>query len=345
MAEIATGRKRILVFGSTFLDSGVANPANESIGKRLLEQAVAMSSTPCRIEYRCDRNPREPLDSKDFQDVVAVIADLEQYDAHFLASVGRTSGGSLALIARYGVGYDNVDCKAATEHGVIVTNAPGSNTLPTAELAVSTILDVAGRRVQFHNMAKGQLSHEKLTRLDVYNRTLGIIGVGAIGKAVVELFKGFQSNVLLYSAYRDHKWATTNNATYTTMETLCSQSDIISLHAAGNRQLIGKAELSLMKKTCVLVNCARGCLVDSREVYLAVKDERLWGYGADDSWPEANPELDGLNIILSPHVGADTDSGRMNMQRMTATAVFAFLQNKLPHSVVNSEVLSAFDWL
>ena len=135
------------------------------------------------------------------------------------------------------------------------------------------------------------------------------------------------------------KWAEKNNVNYTSLENVCKNADIITLHASSNKTIITQSEIDLMKPTTVLVNCARGILVDNRAVYQAVKDGKIWGYGLDEIWLEKDMPLDGLNIIVSPHVGSDTDMGKIGMQLMSTEAVIDFMNNRTPKYVVNKKVL------
>ncbi len=328
---------RIIVFATSFLDELITHPPEEGTGKGLLD--VLESETGVRIDYRCERNPAEPLTAAELEGATAVIADLEHYDAELLGKVGVGAGGTLGLIARYGIGYDSIDMAAATANGVIVSNTPGANARPTAEWAVATILDIAGRRIPHYRTASRGRPKQGPSRLDVTGRTLGVVGTGSIGKQVVELLSGFRMDVIATDPYPDEEWAREHGVTYVSLEELCSRADFITLHAAVKKQLIGPAQLELMHPTTVLVNCARGQLVDEEAAYRAVKDGELWGYGLDEIWTREDLELDGLNITVSPHVGSDTDSGKANMQAASARAVSNYVRGGRPEFVVNPEVL------
>ena len=332
--------KKILVLATSFLDEMITHPKEEGKAKQMLDELAGNSNNQIEILYRCDRNPEDPLQVEEFEDVTAVIADLEKYDRKFLSEVNKSAGGSLGLISRYGIGINSVDIDAATEFGVIVANAPGCNALPTAEWTQSTIMDVAGRRVLHYNTASAGKSKEGPSRLDITGKTLGVIGTGTIGKNVVKLMKGYDVNVLAYDIYPDHQWANENNAQYSSLKDICSNADIITLHASSSEMIIGQEEIDLMKPTTVLVNCARGILVDNRAVYEAVKKEKIWGYGLDEIWTEKDLPLDGLNIIVSSHVGSDSDMGKIGMQVMSAEAVVDYMSGETPKHVVNQEVLN-----
>lgn len=330
--------KKILVLATSFLDTLITHPPEEGKAKEMLEQLVKESGGEVEVIYQCKRNPEEPLRVEEFRDVTCVIADLERYNRDFLSQVGIKKGGSLGLIARYGIGYSSVDIKAATDCGVMVTNCPGCNALPTAEWAQSTILDIAGRRILHHQQASRGKGKEGPSRLDISGKSLGVIGTGTIGKLVVRLMKGYEMKVIVYDPYPDREWARENRVEYLPLKKLCQTANIITLHAACSETIIGEEEIKLMHPTTVLVNCARGILVDYKAAFYAVKEGRIWGYGVDEIWP-GNLSLEGLNIIVSPHVGSDTDRGKLGMQLMSTQAVVDFMRGKVPQYVVNKELL------
>ncbi|MFC1562739.1 NAD(P)-dependent oxidoreductase, partial [candidate division KSB1 bacterium] len=322
-----------------FLDELITHPNEEGKAKQMLDELAVDSNGEIEIVYRCDRNPEEPLQIEELEGVTAVIADLESYDREILSKAGIKAGGSLGLISRYGIGYSSVDVESVTKYGVILTNAPGCNALPTAEWTQSTILDIAGRRILHYNTASAGKPKEGPSRLDITGKTLGVIGTGTIGRYVVNLMKGFNMKVIAYDIYPNEEWAVENNVTYTDLKYVCKNADIITLHASSSLTIIQQEEIDLMKPTTVLVNCARGILVDNRAVYNAVKDGKIWGYGLDEIWLEKDLSLDGLNIIVSPHVGSDTDMGKIGMQVMSTEAVIDFMNGRTPKHVVNKDVL------
>ena len=330
-----------MVFASTFLDKLPTHPREEGEGKKILDKLENDPGLSVRIEYRCERNTLEPVKPGELKGVHAIIADVEDYPGPVLSQAGTRSGGSLQLIARYGVGVNSVDLEAATGSGVIVTNCPGCNSVPVAEWAHSTIMDVAGLRILHHGRASTGHGKGGPSRIDISGKTLGVVGTGAIGKAVVKLMSGYGVKVLACDPFPDTGWAGTCSARYITLAELCSQADIITLHASAGETIIGENELALMKPTTILVNCARGFLVDTGSAYAAVKEGRIWGYGLDEVWTDRELPLEGLNIVLSPHVGSDTDRGKAVMQLMTARAVADFMNGNTPPHVVNPEVLGS----
>jgi len=334
-------KKKILVLATSFLDNLISHPADEGKAKQILTDLEAEHPNEIEVIYRCDRNHEEKLTVEELENVSAIVADLEIYDGDLLSKVGKKVGGSLELIARYGIGFVSVDLEAATEFGVMVTNAPGCNAVPTAEWTQSTIMDVAGRRINHYSTASKGKVKEGPSRLDVVNKTLGVIGTGTIGKNVAKLMSGYDVKILANDLYPDHNWAKENNAEYVSLEEIYIKSNIITIHASASEQLIGQKELDLMKETTILVNCARGILTDNRVIYNAVKTQKIWGYGLDEIWTEEDLPLDeDLNIIVSSHVGSDTDSGKIRMQIMSTEAVVDFVKGKIPTHIVNKDVLN-----
>lgn len=327
-------RQKIVVFATSFLDSPVRNHPDAGRAREILENAA--TAQDLLVEFRCDRNPADPLEPSELADVVAVIADLERYDAKLLESVGDGCGGSLRLIARYGIGYNNIDVAAARRCGVIVTNTPGASAPPTAEWAVTMMMAVAGRGIMHHQRAAAGLKKSGPSRLDLYGSTLGVVGTGTIGRRVVELLTGYGMRVLADDLYPDGEWAESRGVEYTDLETICAESDFLTLHAAGEERIIGEEQLRRMKSSAVLVNCARGPMVDSHAAWTAVKQGRLYGYALDEIWEHPELPLEGLNIQVSPHVGSDTDQGKLRMQTISAEAVLQYLAGETPTNIVNA---------
>ncbi len=333
--------EKILVLATSFLDDLMTHPVEEGKACRILDELAEASDGSIEIEYRCDRDRTKPLEAEELARVTAVISDLELYPRELLKEVGAVSGGTVRLISRYGVGFDAVDLEAATEYGIMVSNCPGCNARPTAELSVATILDVAGRRIPHHETASRGKMKEGPSRLDVSEKTVGIIGTGSIGKHVFGLMKGFNVSGVAYDLYPDSAWAGQSGVRYLdSPDAVCEQADIITLHASSNDTIITRTQIDLMRQTTVLVNCARRHLVDNEAVYYAVKQGKIWGYGMDEIWDLDLP-LDGLNIVVSPHVGSDTDMGKIGMQVMSAQAVVDYMQGVKPLTIVIREVLKA----
>lgn len=314
----------MLVLASTYLDPLPTGPEDEHAGRRMLSALEA--DAVARVTYRTDRNPELPVEAKELAGIHAVIADLETYSRTLLARVGRAAGGSLELIARYGVGVDAVDLDAAEDYGVAVANTPGANSLPTAELALTALLDLACRRIPLHLRAAAGLRKTGPSRLDVTGSTVGVVGTGRVGRRLVDLLAGFRPTIVAFDPAPDPAWAAAAGVRYLPLDELLPICDFVSVHASSRECILGPREISLLRPTSCLVNCARTHLVDTEAVHAAVAHGRLFGYALDDPWPRPDLSLDGLNIVTSPHVGSDTDGGKAAMRRMSAAAVDEWLR-------------------
>ncbi|MDF1568020.1 MAG: NAD(P)-dependent oxidoreductase [Spirochaetaceae bacterium] len=326
--------KKIIVFATSFLSELLTHPEKEL--EPLTNLKAAADRHGLDLVLHCDRDSGEPISVQEIQGAVAVIADLEPWPNKVLRQVGRRFGGELEIIARYGAGTSNIDAETAADAGILLTNTPAANAVPTAEWAVSTLLDVAGRRTVHHNRAGRGLGKTGRSRLDVSNGTLGIIGTGSIGKSVARLLSGFNMKLIASDPYPDRDWAEQCGAEYTDVKSLCRLADFITVHASGTVQIINSDMIDLMNANTVLVNCARGHLVDNAAAYRAVREGRLYGYGIDEIWNHSDLLLSpGLNLAVSPHVGSDTDRGILGMRKMSADAIVDFLDGRMPVHAVN----------
>lgn len=258
----------------------------------------------------------------------------------------------LRIVANVAVGYNNIDVEAASERGIVVTNTPGVLTETTADLAFALILATARRLseadpyMRAGNYKQWQLFQPHLG-LDVYGKTLGIVGMGRIGAATARRGAlGFDMHVL-YHGHHDHEEADNNwGAQRVDLDTLLRESDFVSLHvplADETRHLITARELGLMKSTAILINTARGPIVNEEDLVIALRDGVIAGAGLDvyEEEPQMKPGLADLykHIVLTPHVGSATTQTRLRMSMTAARNISALLQDRHPPNVVNPEVL------
>ncbi|MGQ0645699.1 MAG: 2-hydroxyacid dehydrogenase [Elusimicrobiota bacterium] len=248
------------------------------------------------------------------------------------------------VVANYAVGYDNIDLAAARRAGAVVTNTPGVLTRATAELAWA-LLFAAARRV-----AEGDVLTRSggfrgwgpmlLLGTDVSGKTLGIVGAGRIGTAMALMSKGFGMNVLYSGRSRNETLEKELGARKTGLEDLLRESDFVSVHArltAETRGLIGKAQLAMMKPTAVLINTARGPVVDEAALVDALRSGRLFAAGLDvyEKEPSLAPGLAELpNAVLLPHAGSATVEARERMSLLAAENIAAVLEGRAPPSPV-----------
>jgi len=289
--------------------------------------------------------PREVLIEKirDCQGVLTLLSD--RMDAEVMDNAPQ-----LKVISNYAVGYDNIDVAEATKRGIMVTNTPGVLTETTADLAFALILATARRIVEgdkYTRMGKWKSwGPMLLLGQDVYGATLGIIGLGRIGQAVARRAKGFDMRILYYDVRRNEEAERELGAEYRDLSSLLREADILTIHApltSETYHLIGEKELSLMKPTAILVNAARGAIVDQKALYKVLKEKRIFGAGLDvyEEEPIAKDDpLLGLdNVVLLPHIGSASVETRAKMARMAVENLLRGLRGERPANLVNPEVL------
>lgn len=253
---------------------------------------------------------------------------------------------SLKVISQMAVGHDNIDISAATARGIPVGNTPGVLTNATADLTWALLMAAARRIVEAQSFVRnGQwLTWEPTLLLgaDLSGSTLGIIGLGRIGQAVARRARGFDLKILYYSRHRlESSLEKSFGVEYTELEALLSESDFITLHtalSAETHHLIGDRQFQLMKSSAILINTARGSIVDPQALYQALSTNQIAGAALDVTEPEPIPmdspllKLD--NVIITPHIGSASYQTRAQMAQMAVNNLIAGLEGKrLPHCV------------
>ena len=257
----------------------------------------------------------------------------------------------LKIVANYGVGYNNIDVAAATRRGIMVTNTPGVLTNTTADLAMALILAVGRRVVEGDRRVRnGEFHHWspfEFLGADITGKTLGLIGMGRIGQAVVQRARGFSMSVLYHNRHRlsvDQEQAL--GVTYAPLDQLLAGSDFVSLHVPltpDTRHLIGARQLALMKPGAYLINTARGPVIDEKALVAVLEQGKIAGAGLDvyENEPELTPGLKALsNVVLLPHVGSATSETRYRMAVMAAENLLTGLAGQRPPNCVNPQVLT-----
>jgi len=250
----------------------------------------------------------------------------------------------LKVIAKHGVGVDNIDIAAATKKGIAVTNAPGSNTDAVADLAIGLMLAIA-RKVPYAHHTTIEGNWYRIFGTEIYKKCLGIIGLGAIGKAVARRAMGFDMEILAFDVYPDYEFAKKYRIKFVSFEELLQRSDFISLHvnlSSATRGLISEKKLKMMKKGAYLINTARGAVVNGKALYKALTEGWIAGAALDafeEEPPKKNYELFKLeNLIATPHMGAYTDEAVRNMGMAAARNVVDVLKGEKPQFLVNPEI-------
>ena len=265
----------------------------------------------------------------------------DKIDAELLAQVPH-----LKAVCNIGVGYNNVDVNAASQHKMMVTNTPGVLDETVADTAFAYVLATARRMTESEQFLRnGQWTKNTLTLMlgrDVHHATLGIVGMGRIGQAVARRARGFDMNVIYYNRNRvsaDIEKAC--SATYVSKQELMKQADFIVLlvpYTPENHHLIGAAEIALMKSDAVLINIARGGIVDELALIDALKHRKIFGAGVDvfENEPNFRKEfLELSNVVLLPHLGSASENTRRAMANLAAKNLVVSLTTGKPPNQVN----------
>ena len=253
--------------------------------------------------------------------------------------------GRLKAVAKMGVGLDMIDIDTATAHGVLVFNTPGVNDQAVADHTFALILAVA-RKILYcdQSLRKKRWEHTKILGLELWQKTLGLIGLGAIGKNVALRAEGFRMRVVAYDPFWPEAFAAEHGIEQMEIDELLGVSDVVSLHVPlmdQTRNLIGADALARMKPSAILVNCARGGIVNEADLAEALKSRKIAGAGIDvfDREPPAESPLLALdNVVLTPHTAAFTTQALKNMDRGVVEQLIDYARGEKPPFAVNPEV-------
>lgn len=265
---------------------------------------------------------------REIQNADALIAGLEQIDEKLINKAKK-----LKVISRYGVGYDNVDCEAAKRNGIQVTVTPGANGESVADLAIALML-AAARNVSLMDAAMKRKEQKRPQGIELFQKTLGIVGAGKIGKGVARRCRGFDMKILAYDMCPDENFVKETGACYVDLETLIRESDFISIHSPlteKTRRMFSNEQFKMMKQDAVIVNTARGGIIDEQALYEALTGGRIRGAGLDATEQEPpydSPLLRCENCIITPHAGAATREACSRMSLMAAENVREVLSGK-----------------
>ena len=249
-------------------------------------------------------------------DCSGIIVGVDPLDAEVLSCAPR-----LRAIAKYGVGVDNIDLDYCKAHGIKVSRTVGANSEAVADYAMTLIMAVARKAVMIDRKCRGR-DWSKISTRDVSGATLGLFGLGAIGKHVAKRAQGFGMKVLAFDPYWPEEYARENNIIRADAETIFREADFISLHLPlmeSTRNFVGEKEIAMMKRDAVIINTARGGLIDEAALLRALREGRIYGAGIDAfaQEPPEDPawfELD--NVVIGSHCAASTTGATQNMGRM-----------------------------
>jgi len=296
----------------------------------------------------------EPIESISREEFIRRIADVDgilQWGGDSIDGPAMDAAPRLKVIANVSAGYNNIDVEAATQRGIKVSNTPGVVTGSTADLAFTLMLAISRRLVEMTDIVKNgewrEFGPMEILGHDVHGKTLGIIGMGRIGAAVAQRARGFDMKVLYYNRHRRPDEAECGAEYVEDIPTLLSRSDIVSIHVPLGKEtghLIGARELSCMKPTAILINTARGAVIDQKALYEALKQRQILAAALDVTDPEPmspdDPMLKLDNVIVIPHIGTQTLATSTNMSIMGAQNLIAGLKGEPMPNCVNCHLLT-----
>ena len=258
------------------------------------------------------------------------------------------AGKKLQVIARAGVGIDNIDVEAATQRGIVVVNAPTANTMAAAEHSIALMLALSRNIPQAHESLKGGAwKRQNFVGVEVRNKTLGIVGLGNVGSEVARRVQGFKMRVLGYDPYVSPEYARNLQVELVPLEQIIREADFITLHlplTPQSKNMIGAKELAMMKPTVRIINCARGGLIDEQALDEALKEGRIAGAALDvfaQEPPKDAPLLKNERVIVTPHLGASTQEAQANVAIDAAEQIISVLNGQPVRYAVNAPLISA----
>lgn len=325
-------------------------------GLKLKDKTILVTATtfgkcePSPIPFLEDKVGRviynpfgRPLRSRELIDLVnevdGWIAGLDEISEEVINAAKR-----LRVISRYGVGVDRVDIRAATKRGIVVTNTPGSNSVAVAEMTICLILALA-RNLIYANLATRKGEWPRLEGIGLKDKTVGIIGLGSIGREVAIRLNSFGCHVLAYDPFIDKGSGHLLGVDMVSLDDLLARSDFVTLHCSLTPEtsgMVNETFLQRMKKGAFLINTARGELIDEETVLNAVNKGHLRGVALDCFTKEPpnkdNPLLNHPRVIVTPHMASHTDEAIARMSWMAMENCLMVLTGERPAAVVNPEV-------
>ncbi len=306
---------------------------------------IAEELSPATLEAL---GPDFEIRNVDGADRSALLPALAEANAVLIRSATKMDAEAIAaapklkVIARAGVGLDNVDIKAATNAGVMVVNAPTSNIISAAELAIAQIMGLA-RHIPDANasLKAGEWKRSKFTGVELYEKTIGIIGLGRIGTLVAQRLAGFGTTLIGYDPYVTQARAEQMGVELVSIEELMKRSDFITIHIPKTPEttgMISTAQFAIAKPNLRIVNCSRGGIIDEAALYEALSSGQIAGAGLDvfvNEPPKDSPLLGLPNILVTPHLGASTDEAQEKAGISVAKSVRLALAGDLVPDAVN----------
>src|SRR5258708_14957172 len=285
-------------------------------------------------------------------ELLPLVADVEGMVVRSETKITRKvieAAPKLRVVGRAGVGVDNVDVEAATARGIVVMNTPGGNTISTAELTFSMLMSLARKIPQAHaSMKAGEWNRKSFQGVELYNKTLGILGMGRIGSEVARRAIAFGMRVLAYDPYLTLSRANALQVELVELDDIFARSDFLTVHmpmSDETKGVINAAEVAKMKAGVRLMNCARGGIINEADLFEGIKSGKVAGAALDvyevEPPPKDFPLRDLPQVIMTPHLGASTEEAQENVGIEVAEAITDYLLNGAVRNAVNLPNLDA----
>ncbi len=296
------------------------------ISDKIHDKAIEEAKSFAEVDLEFNLTPEE------------LINKIGDYDALIVRSKTKVTrevieAGKLKIIGRAGVGLDNIDLDATKEKNIKVVNSPEASTLSVAELAIGSLIALMRKIPHGHlSLTEGKWERSKFTGTELYGKTIGIIGFGRIGRETANRARAFGMNVLVYDPHITVEDARESNAELVELDDLVGTSDVISLHlplTKNTRDLINREMISMMKQNAVIVNIARGGIINEKALYEALRDGRIKGAVLDvyeSEPPTESPLLELDNVVLTPHLGASTEEAQINAGKVVVEKIRNFFR-------------------
>ncbi len=317
------------------------------ITRRIPQKAVDFLNERFEVDYNDSDSmlPKEELIErvKGKDGVLCLLTD--NIDSDILSSASK----QCKIFANYAVGYNNIDVEAASAEGIIVTNTPGVLDDATADLAWALLFSSARRVVEADRYVRdGKFDSWKATLFlgrDISKKTMGVVGSGRIGTNFAKKAKAFGMDIIYTSRHRSERFEGETGGRYVSKDEIFRESDFISLHVPlteQTRHYVSEREFNTMKSSAVLINTARGPVIDEKALVKALKSGQIWAAGLDvfENEPQIEKELYSMdNVVLLPHIGSATVGTREEMGMIAARNIANVLYGKAPETCVNPQVL------
>ena len=278
-----------------------------------------------------------------------LVATIHEYDGIIVRSRTKVTkevidkADNLKIIARAGVGVDNIDLDAATQKGIMVVNSPESTSITVAEHTMGLLLSMARKlSIADKSVKDGKWEKKKFMGVELRNKTLGVIGMGRIGSQVVNRCKAFEMDAIAYDPYLPEEVANQMGVELTDLETVLKKADFITIHVPltpETKHLISHDEFEIMKDGAFITNCARGGIIDEDALYEALKNNKIGGAALDvyeDEPPAEDSKLFELdNIVLTPHIAASTKEAQRDATIIVADEIIGLFKGGTPNNVLN----------